>query len=136
MWLTPLLDMLGAYFFVLFCSLAAAQQSTLLDHQNDRREGSRKIAIVGSGVSGASTAWQLRRLADASAGLPSEITVYEQTATIGGRVQTIKSSTEGVRGYFEAGASHFSPDDWCIRDAIDDVGLSVRGSYYFPSSDH
>jgi prenylcysteine oxidase / farnesylcysteine lyase len=86
------------------------------------------VAIVGAGIAGASTAFRLHELARP---LPSlNITIYESEAGVGGRVKSI-SPPENRRAVVEAGATHFSGDDWCIITAINNVGLKEKDSNPF-----
>ena len=71
-----------------WCLAAASCQST------ERRTP--RIAIVGSGMAGASTAWRLAQYTD----LQADITVFEADHRIGGRLDEVT-----VHGQFEEGVT-------------------------------
>jgi len=80
-----------------------------------------RIAIVGGGPGGLFTAWHLERLAAMSL----EITIFEATDRLGGKVLTPAFTTAGAR--YEAGAAEFydySPvDDDPLRAVVNEFGL-------------
>ena len=115
--------------------VSAAAQQILLEQEQQAVNGTRpRVAIIGAGIAGASAAWELKQLDERSLAPPRDITVYERTSSIGGRVQSIASSAEGIRGYFETGATHLYPDDWCLKDGAESVGLSTGGITAPPGS--
>jgi len=85
------------------------------------RTGPPRIAIVGGGPGGLFTAWHLERLAAA----PVEITIFEATGRLGGKVFTPTFTAAPVS--YEAGAAEFydySPvDDDPLRAVVAEFGL-------------
>ena len=80
-----------------------------------------RIAIIGSGIGGASAAFfvyerALREYLDA------EITVFESQTTTGGRIH-ISNLYGSARNPIELGARSYTDDDWCMRNAVREVGL-------------
>ncbi|KAI0096947.1 hypothetical protein GGR51DRAFT_542111 [Nemania sp. FL0031] len=86
------------------------------------------IAIVGAGVAGASTAYNLHRLSASSIehSRKLKITVYESSPIIGGQVRTI--SPPGTENTLESGAPYFFPDDWCLSDTAQSLGLGQQAA--------
>jgi protoporphyrinogen oxidase len=83
-----------------------------------------RVAIVGGGPGGLFTAYELQRLADR----PIEVTLYEASDRLGGKVRTMRFAAANV--CYEAGAaeiydySHFGHDP--LRDLVEELGLPVR----------
>jgi len=77
----------------------------------------KQVAIIGAGIGGASVAHFIRNnFYDFN---PVDITVFESTAIIGGRMKSVK-----YRGHtVELGAQYWSKDDWCMGHAMSEVGL-------------
>jgi len=94
---------------------------TPLTAQRDRLA---RIAIVGGGPGGLFTAYELQRLVDR----PVEVTVYEASDRLGGKVSTMRFASLDAR--YEAGAaelydySHFGHDP--LRELVEELGLPVR----------
>jgi prenylcysteine oxidase / farnesylcysteine lyase len=87
-----------------------------------------RVAIVGSGISGASTAYFLHEKFWSPTGV--EITVFEKEFNTGGRIQsTYLWSNSPMRK--ETGARHYYDEDWCMKKTVKDVGLQdhVEESY-------
>ena len=79
-----------------------------------------RIAIVGAGIAGASTAHHLHQLA--RLWTPLDITVYEAKGRVGGRIKSVKlRDKSGV--IVEVGARSLYDDDWCLKEAMREVGL-------------
>ena len=89
-------------------------------HQNQNNPP--RVAIVGAGIAGASTAFRLYELTRPFPSLP--ITIYESEFGVGGRVKSILPP-ENPYAVVEAGATHFFTDDWCVIAAKKNVGLEV-----------
>ena len=83
-----------------------------------------RIAIVGGGPGGLFTAYGLQRLVDR----PVEVTVYEASDRIGGKVSTMRFASLDAR--YEAGAaelydySHFGHDP--LKELVEELGLPIR----------
>ena len=78
----------------------------------------------GAGAAGSSTAYHIRKYADAS-GVAVNITVFEKTDRIGGRTLTIEpfgNSSQRV----ELGASIFIEKNHILYDALSEFGFSTR----------
>ncbi len=67
-------------------------------------EGRRKIAVVGSGISGASAAWALSSTA--------EVTLFEQDARAGGHTATVTVDYDGVEIPVDTGFIVFNPRNY------------------------
>ncbi|MFM8931525.1 MAG: NAD(P)-binding protein, partial [Gemmataceae bacterium] len=84
-----------------------------------------RIAIVGGGPGGLFTAWNLEHRADS----PFELTLFEGTERLGGKVLTPVFSTQGIR--YEAGAAEFydyTPvGEDPLRDLVESRGLHRVG---------
>lgn len=81
-----------------------------------------RVAIVGAGIAGASTAFRLNELTKLSSSI--DVTIYESEPSVGGRVKSI--SPENSPQVVEAGATHFSTQDWCVMAAMESAGLKER----------
>lgn len=81
-----------------------------------------RVAIVGAGIAGASTAFRLNELTKLSSSI--DVTIYESEPNVGGRVKSI--SPENSPQVAEAGATHFSTQDWCVMTAMESAGLKER----------
>lgn len=85
-----------------------------------------KVAIIGAGIGGASAAYELRSLSDASP--PDwrklDITVFEAESRVGGRIKSVLTY-DGTNGaeFAEVGAPYFFEDDECIMNAVKHAGL-------------
>jgi len=84
-----------------------------------------RVAIVGGGPGGLFTAWNLEHQADS----PFELTLFEGTDRLGGKVLTPVFSTRGIR--YEAGAAEFydyTPvGEDPLRDLVESLGLHPVG---------
>ncbi|RJQ85229.1 protoporphyrinogen oxidase [Amycolatopsis panacis] len=78
----------------------------------------KRVAVVGGGISGLATAYRLRRLL----GEAAEITVFESTAAVGGKVRT--AEVGGVR--YDVGAEAFLARRPEVTALIAEVGLEDR----------
>ena len=79
-----------------------------------------KIAIIGAGITGASSAHHLHQLARLRQ--PLDITVFEADGQVGGHVRSAYVHNEPAFGV-EVGAATFKEDDWCLINATQEVGL-------------
>lgn len=90
------------------------------DYEGNTPQKVPKIAIIGAGIAGASAAHHLHQLTRLR--LPLDITVYEAKDRVGGRIKSVQvHDTSGK--IVEAGAVSFSDDDWCLKEAMQEVGL-------------
>jgi len=80
-----------------------------------------KVAIIGAGISGLSTAFEIERLAS-EAGLAVEITVFEREERTGGKIWSIKEE-----GYLcEWGPNGFLDSKPMTLELCDHLGISKR----------
>ncbi|KAL2044015.1 hypothetical protein N7G274_003536 [Stereocaulon virgatum] len=79
-----------------------------------------KIAIIGAGIAGASSAHHLHEFARLHQ--PLDITVFEVDDQVGGRIRSAYVFGEPCFDV-EVGASAFREDDWCLNEAMQEVGL-------------
>lgn len=79
-----------------------------------------KVAIIGAGITGASSAHHLHQLTRLRQ--PLDITVFDSEDQVGGRIRSAYIHNE--RSYdVECGAAVFTEDDWCLKEAMQEVGL-------------
>ena len=79
-----------------------------------------KVAIIGAGVTGASSAHHLHQLTRLNQ--PLDITVFDSEDQVGGRIRS--AHIHNQPGYdVESGAAAFTEDDWCLKEAMREVGL-------------
>lgn len=83
-----------------------------------------KIAIVGGGPGGLMTAYTLQKMANC----PVQITLFEASARLGGKIMTPHFASAPVR--YEAGAAEFYDyskfDEDPLKDLIAELGLPIR----------
>ncbi len=82
-----------------------------------------RVAIVGAGAAGSSTAYHLQQYA-ANDTIPLEITIFESSSLIGGRTTTV-NALEDPRYPAELGASIFAAVNHILVDAANDFGLTT-----------
>ncbi|RAL10849.1 putative prenylcysteine lyase [Aspergillus homomorphus CBS 101889] len=88
----------------------------------------KKVAIIGAGAAGASTAYSLRQYADAQH-IPINITVFERSSYIGGRSTTVNVFDNPIYP-IELGASIFVSVNYNLVNASRDLGLIARSADY------
>ncbi|KAL3413568.1 Prenylcysteine lyase-domain-containing protein [Aspergillus fumigatus] len=106
----------------IFASLISAEKQPLGTPHNSPK----RIAIIGTGAAGSSTAYSLRKLAD-SLQLPVDITVYERNSYIGGRSTTV-NALDDPKYPVELGASIFVSVNYNLVNASKELGLAVRSA--------
>ncbi|KAI9307902.1 Prenylcysteine lyase-domain-containing protein [Cunninghamella echinulata] len=84
----------------------------------------KKIAIIGGGASGTSTAFWLSNTIGQS--IPIDITVYEKNNYIGGRSTTIPIKDDPSLGYIELGASIFVEANYNMMNASKKFGFPLK----------
>lgn len=84
----------------------------------------RRIAIVGGGVAGASSAYHLNQIATVLRSDRFQVTNFESSSMVGGRVSSVQipDLKRPVPKIFESGALSFFNDDECLVDANTAVG--------------
>ncbi|RPA73237.1 Prenylcysteine oxidase [Ascobolus immersus RN42] len=83
----------------------------------------KKVAIIGAGSAGASTAYYLRRFAT-NASIPLDITVFERSDFVGGRSTTVNAYDDADHP-IELGASIFVEVNANLVSATEELGLDV-----------
>ena len=118
----PLLGILACVVVVHADYLSYGTQSTLRSDNDSGGTSSspRKVAIIGSGIAGASAAHHLHQLTRRY--YPLNITVCEREARIGGQIKSITLRYRPGRTV-EVGAVSFFDHDWCMVGAMREVGL-------------
>jgi prenylcysteine oxidase/farnesylcysteine lyase len=91
----------------------------------------RRIAIVGGGVAGASSAYHLEKLATTLRSDRLQVTIFEAASDVGGRVASVQipDRQRPVPKTFESGASSFFSDDACLVDAA--TAVQRAGTYFW-----
>lgn len=128
--------MLATYvlFLLSIASLAldiVAQQTPLNSQGQDKYANSKRVAIIGAGIAGASAAYRLQERHQS--GLALDITVYDAGSQVGGRVKSVKLY-DGAYGsqHVEVGAPTFYSDDECLQTSMDEVGLRRKLEPHYP----
>ncbi|KAJ6092528.1 Prenylcysteine oxidase [Penicillium sp. IBT 16267x] len=111
------------YVLNLFISLSSAAQKPL---QTVIDAAPKRVAVIGAGAGGSFTAYELRKLADAS-GIPVNVTVFERAPYIGGRSTTVDAFDDPAYP-IELGASIFVKVNQILMNASYDLGLFVLGA--------
>ncbi|KNG81870.1 prenylcysteine lyase [Aspergillus nomiae NRRL 13137] len=83
----------------------------------------KRVAIIGAGAGGSSTAYSLRKHADASS-IPVNITVFERDSYVGGRSTTVNVLDHPAYPV-ELGASIFVKVNYNLMNASKELGLFV-----------
>ncbi|KAH8819519.1 Prenylcysteine lyase-domain-containing protein [Xylogone sp. PMI_703] len=86
----------------------------------------KRVAIIGGGAAGSSTAYHLRQFAD-DAGLNINITIYEKRGRIGGRTTTVNAYGDPLQPV-ELGASIFVKVNEILMNATHKFGLKPKDS--------
>lgn len=87
------------------------------------------VAIVGSGIAGASAAYFFDQLSAqgyfvVQNGRPITITIYDQQPDVGGSLKTIYPS--GSDKPLNAGAESFSTEDWCMNALVSAASVPTK----------
>ncbi|KAL3453432.1 hypothetical protein BJX65DRAFT_263882 [Aspergillus insuetus] len=88
----------------------------------------KRVAIIGAGAAGASTAYSLRKYAEKQ-GVQLNITVFERADYVGGRSTTVNVFDDPAYP-IELGASIFVEVNYNLVNASRDLGLGVRNAGY------
>ncbi|KAI4616975.1 uncharacterized protein J4E87_008487 [Alternaria ethzedia] len=114
----------------IFCILLSLLATLTCASTNDRQTGHQdapgketRIAIIGAGLSGSSTAYHLRK--NAPPDQPLSITIFESSESIGGRVASFPVPDTQNRTILETGAASFFTDDTCITQSVEKLGLTL-----------
>ena len=81
-----------------------------------------RVAIIGAGTAGASTAFRLNELTKLSSSI--DVTIHESEPNVGGRVKSM--CPENSPQVVEAGATQFFTQDWCLMTAMEGTGLKQQ----------
>ncbi|HRO31342.1 NAD(P)/FAD-dependent oxidoreductase [Citricoccus sp.] len=85
---------------------------------HDGHRGPRRAVVVGGGISGLLSAWELARSGH-------EVTLLEATATLGGCVAPVRAPLpDGTELVLDAGAESFAVRTPAVRGLIEELGLS------------
>ena len=103
----------------LTCAFTDVYQAGLQDAPDKET----KIAIIGAGLGGASTAYHLRE--NIPPELPLSITIFESSESIGGRVASFPVPDTQNRTNLETGTTSFFTDDECIMQIVEKLGLTL-----------
>lgn len=116
--------LLGVLVYCIVITVWVARQGLLpsIIANNKHHGRQERIAIIGAGIGGASAALQIHML---TRNLPAQdVTIFEREAVVGGRIKSAYLHPgEGMPKIIEEGATHFFEDDWCVRNAMLEVGL-------------
>ncbi|PVH93350.1 hypothetical protein DM02DRAFT_676905 [Periconia macrospinosa] len=96
------------------------RQRPIPHHNEVRKNGEFRVAIIGAGIAGASAAYHLGNKSTSGSfqGTPVAITILESSDEVGGQVRTISPpGYDRSRWPLELGASSFFEEDWCLTDA-------------------
>ncbi|PYH98287.1 Prenylcysteine oxidase [Aspergillus ellipticus CBS 707.79] len=88
----------------------------------------KRVAVIGAGAAGSSTAYSLRKYADALQ-IPVNITVFERSSYVGGR-STTANVFDNPANAIELGASIFVDVNYHLVNASKELGLRVTGANY------
>ena len=110
-------------FITSFC-VADLPQSRLT--QDSSKSQPHRIAIIGAGAGGSSTAYHLRKFVDSSRyDLPIEIDLFESSPRIGGRTTTVNALND-ERVPVELGGSIFVEVNHILVNLTKEFGLNVK----------
>ncbi|KIW00853.1 hypothetical protein, variant [Verruconis gallopava] len=119
-----------ASFAWLLSAVAAASEDTH-EGQPAPAASPKRVAIIGAGAAGASTAHHLRKYAT-QAHMPLEITIFERNDYIGGRSTTVEAFNDTLLAPIELGASIFVSVNYVLQDAVKEFGLQLKEPYEGP----
>ncbi|TVY16749.1 Farnesylcysteine lyase [Lachnellula arida] len=86
----------------------------------------KRVAIIGAGASGSSTAYYLQQFAERS-GIPINITVFERSSYVGGRSTTVNAYGNPLERV-ELGASIFVDVNTILKNSSSKFGLRTKDS--------
>ena len=126
----------------IFCALLSLLATLTCASTDDRQAGLQdahnkgtRIAIIGAGVSSASTAYHLREYLFPDQ--PLSITIFESSESIGGRVASFPVPDTQNKTILETGITGFFADDECMEQSAKELGLALNdGSGYWPLGQH
>ena len=114
----------------IFCALLSLLTTFTCASSDDRQarlqgapDKETRIAIIGAGLSGASTAYHLRE--NAPSDQPLSITIFNSSERIGERVASFPVPDTQNRTILETGAASFSTDDECITQSVEKLDLAL-----------
>ena len=119
-------------FFASFC--AAEQPQTPLNQDYPAAQAHR-VAIIGGGAGGSSTAYHLRKFVDSSPyDLPIEIDLIETESRIGGRTTTV-NALDDERFPVEVGGSIFVDVNYILVNLTEEFGLNAKSKSFSINSE-
>ncbi|KAH8692996.1 putative prenylcysteine lyase [Talaromyces proteolyticus] len=112
--------------FLIWAAVLGTDAYSQIPLRSETDIGARKVAIIGAGSAGASTAYYLRQFADYS-DIPLNITVFERSHYVGGRSITVDVFND-PRYPVELGASIFVSVNYNLMEAAKRFDLKISGA--------
>lgn len=99
--------------------------------KHDQAPHPSRVAIIGAGIAGASAAYHL---SDQYAHAGLDVTIYEASPQVGGRIKSAKVY-DGANTFqqVETGVQSFYVDDECVQSLIDETGLRRKLEPHYPA---
>ncbi|KAF2204096.1 Prenylcysteine oxidase [Delitschia confertaspora ATCC 74209] len=113
---------------------ASHGQHSLLDKFQGSEQNIRRVAVIGAGAGGSSTAYHLRQYVD-SAGINTNITIFERAPYIGGRTTTVNAWSD-PKTPIELGGSIFVSVNYILNSAVKEFNLSLSSKENVPKVDN
>ncbi|KAI2634641.1 prenylcysteine oxidase [Xylaria nigripes] len=113
-------NLIARYLFILVTWLQFCLALDLVEGPDSVKQ----IAIIGAGAAGSSAAYHLRKFADES-GVAVNVTIFEKTGRIGGRILTVNVYDDPSEP-IELGASIFVDVNYILSNATRDFNLTLK----------
>ena len=110
-----------------YCRLLSASTQdpfTQRLHRDSAGKDFESIAIIGAGISGAISAFELNGQSRSRTSAARDVTIFKKGSTVGGRIQSVLLPRNKPHKA-ETGAAYFHTQDWCINKAINDTGHRI-----------